>query len=185
MRLAPLLVFFISLTASNVHSLPLTVNGGWHYFEFPGVVNGVYPDYSWYETFDFSLTKPALLTVQDIGQDVDQFNVFDNNIFIGQTSNPSGGQFLSNSISNPDVAMTIPDFSSGIFLLEIGFHSITGDNIRYLSTDYGGGAFLRVDTISVPEPTTISLFIIVGILFILRINHHSSFFLYRTSIVRQ
>jgi len=181
MKLASILVLFISLTAVNAHSLPLTVNGGWHYFQFPGLVNnGIYPDYQefqgfadyrWFDSFEFSLTKPAILRVQDVGLDVDQFAVFDNDIFIGQTSDPTGGS-INSDVNDPDIAATLFSFSKGAFLLDIGLHSIIGTNIRYLSTDYGGGAFLRVDTITVPEPATISLFIISGIWFSLRRRHY-------------
>ena len=182
MKLVSILVLFASLTTVNAHSLPLTVDGGWHYFEFPGLVNnGIYPDYQefqgfadyrWFDSFEFSLTRPAILRVQDLYLDLDQFAVFDNDIFIGLTSDAAGGQYLSNEIDDPDIAATISAFSSGVFYLDIGLHSIIGTNIRYLSTDYGGAAALRVDTITVPEPTTISLFIIAGIWFSLRRRHY-------------
>lgn len=179
MKLISLLIFLVSLTAGNAHSLPLTVNGGWHGFDFPGLYNnGIYPgyeefndsgfaDYRWFNSFEFSLTKPAYLRVQDIGLDTDQFAVFDNDIFIGTTSDARGG-LIYGDVNDPDLAATIPAYSNGIFFLDIGLHSIIGTNIRYGSTDYGGYAVLRVDTIPVPEPATISLFILAGVFFSFR-----------------
>lgn len=174
-----ILILFVSL---NAHSRPLTVNGGWDGFEFPGLYNnGIYPDYEefndsgfadyrWFDSFEFTLTKPAILRVQDIGLDVDQFAVFDNDFFIGVTSNPTGGG-INSDVNDPDIAATLFSFSKGAFLLDVGPHSIIGTNIRYLSTNYGGAASIRVDTIPVPEPTTISLFIIAGIWFSSRYRH--------------
>jgi hypothetical protein len=185
MKLVSLLVLFVSLTAINAHSLPLTVNGGWHDFEFPGLLNnGIYPgyeefndsgfaDYRWFNSFEFSLTKPAFLRVQDLYQDVDQFAVFDNDIFIGLTSDAAGGQYLNDPVRDPDIAAMIPAFSYGVFFLDVGLHSIIGTNIRYQSTDFGGAAVLRVDTITVPEPATISLFVLAGVFFSFRFCRQS------------
>tara|TARA_R110001592_G_scaffold362635_1_gene677469 strand:- start:41942 stop:42325 length:384 start_codon:yes stop_codon:yes gene_type:complete len=74
-------------------------------------------------------------------------------------------QCIGINIRYPAFVATIFAFSSEVFFLDISLHSITGNNIRYVSTDYDGSAVLRIDTITVPEPTNISLFILVGIFF--------------------
>ena len=155
------LIFFaiinvLLFTLPNAKATTITADDGWHVFGFPGVLNPVAPDdYSWFDSFDFSLTQPALLTVQDLGDSTDQFRVSDNGAVIFTTSSPSGGGV--GDIFDPDIAAGIPELSHGSFLLGPGAHLITGVNIRFLSTDVGGSAALRLDTVTISEPDIIPL----------------------------
>ncbi len=144
---------------SSAKAVPLTVDGGWQGFDFPGQLTAVDPLaflYPWDRSFEFTLTQPGLLTVQDVFDPVDLFQVFDNGLFILQTSQNNSGGF--GFTSDPDVAALDPDFSRGTILLGIGDHVITGGEINH-STDGGGSAFIRVDTVSVAEPSILSLLI--------------------------
>lgn len=157
------LLFFLT----NASAAPLTVNDGWVRFYFPGQDNGSYP-YNWYldsnltqvAHFEFDLTQNARLTVQDVGDTTDQFEVYDNNAFILVTSTPFGGGYLSfiGDTNSPDETVLHSEFSQGTFLLGPGHHDITGLNIRPTSTGYGGAAYIRIDTVS--EPATLLLVIL-------------------------
>ena len=150
-----LLVSFVLciLYISSVKAIPLTVNGGWQFFSFPGQMSFPFdPSFSWDNDFSFVLTQPALLRIQDIGGGGDTFEVLDNGISIGITN-----ALLPDNIgsyNDPDLAALDPALDQGSFLLSAGNHIISGTEINH-STDSGGGAFLRVDII--PEPTTIAL----------------------------
>lgn len=173
-----LMLFPVSLIA---HAVPLTVNGGWVMFFFPGLENGSSP-YNWYldaeftqvAHFEFDLTQNAMLTVQDIGDTTDQFEVYDNNAYLFVTSAPFGGgytSFIKNTL-DPDETALHPEFSQGSTLIGSGHHDITGKNIRFTSTDYGGAAYIRIDT--VPEPATLLLIILGASLMVYRQNRRNS-----------
>ncbi len=158
-----IIISILCFSMSSVKAVPLAVDGGWQGFLFPGLLNlppgtdagdSLYP---WDTSFEFNLTQPGLLTVQDIGTPLDLFQVFDNGLFILETSAPSSNNFPD--INNPDVAALNPDFSKGSILLGIGNHVITGGE-RNHSTDGGGGAFIRIDTVAVSEPPILSLLIL-------------------------
>ncbi|MDR4517570.1 MAG: PEP-CTERM sorting domain-containing protein [Nitrosomonas sp.] len=152
-----------TLYISPVKAVPLTVNGGWDFFTFPGQilgpedparVDGLPPDpsFSWDQEFSFVLAQPALLRIQDIGSGGDRFRIFDNGAELGMTS----ALFPDNigDYFDPDLAALDPALDQGSFLLSAGNHTISGVEINH-STDSGGAAALRVDTI--PEPTMIAL----------------------------
>lgn len=153
------LISVLLLTISNAKATVIMADEGWHFFQFPGERNPTLPnDYSWFESFEFTLIQPALLTVQDLGDSVDQFDVYDNGSLIFTTSEPNGGGI--GNFFDPDLAASIPELSRGHFLLMPGDHVITGVNVRFRSTDYGGGAALRLDTVSINEPNVMSLLIL-------------------------
>ncbi len=131
----------VHLYISSVQAVPLTVNGGWHFFSFPGQLSVPFdPSFSWDQEFSFVLTKPALLRVQDIGSGGDTFRVFDNGIEIGMTSALSPDNI--GAYSDPDLAALDPALDQGSFLLLAGNHTISGTEINH-STDSGGGGYLR------------------------------------------
>lgn len=141
------------LYISPVKAIPLTVNGGWQFFSFPGQLTVPFDlSFSWEQDFSFVLMQAAVLRIQDIGSGGDSFEVYDNGSVIGTTR----ALFPDNlgAYFNPDLAALDPALDKGSFLLSAGNHIISGREI-YHSTDSGGGAFLRVDTI--PEPTIIAL----------------------------
>ncbi len=151
-----IIIFFITISTAKATTL-ISADDGWHTFLFPGIYNPIAPgDYSWFSSFEFTLAKTALITVQDLGQSVDAFRVFDNGKFIFNADGGAGGG--NGTVNDPDLGLITPGFSRGSALLAPGKHIITGTNIRYVSTDYGGSAALRVDTVN--EPNSISLLII-------------------------
>ena len=82
------------------------------------------------------------LSVTDAGIPVDELEVFDNDSSIGTTSeaNDAGAPC---GFSDPDACFENPDFSSGMFCLGPGEHSITMKAIR---ADVGAGAgFFKVE----------------------------------------
>lgn len=153
------MVVFLFLPGAK--AVPLTVDGGWTYFQFPGAQNGSDP-YYWFSNFEFDLTQNAIVTVTDVYATTDQFEVYDNGFYKFTTSDPEGGPDYGLS---PDEASLSPYYSHGSFLLEPGHHDIIGTNIRHLSTDFGGGAYIRVDTVS--EPATLLLMLSGILLFLL------------------
>ena len=81
------------------------------------------------------------LTVVDGGVPIDQFEVFDDGDSIGITSEPNtlgdGCGF-----GNPDECLENPDFSTGMFCLGPGAHSITMNQTLNLS---GGNGWFKVE----------------------------------------
>lgn len=103
----------------------------------------------------WTFTAPAdsaVLTVTDAFLAGDIFRIFDFGSLIGQTSlvdvNPR-----ANCGTDPEKCILDSRFSSGVFILPAGNHSIT---IRPSASPYGqGSAYFRVD--AVPEPATLLL----------------------------
>ncbi len=156
-------VFLLAISNGKADVVVIAPDTGWHHFLFPGMENLTSPyDYSWFTSFKFTLTQPALLTVQDLGDSYEQFEVYDNGRFIFMTSDPSGDSV--GYVHDPDLAANIPELSRGQFLLMPGDHVITGVNLFHVSTDYGGEAALRLDTVrdtvSINEPNIMSLLIL-------------------------
>src|SRR5690606_33077346 len=71
----------------------------------------------------FTPTNPGTLTVLDLFQSVDQFELFNFGAFLGQTSVPTSGSDVGGNIA---AALANLDFSRGIFNLLPGNYSITG-----------------------------------------------------------
>lgn len=142
-RSAFLAVALTALTALPSAAVPLVPNSGWLEFDFGGV-GSPFSD----EPFTFSLSAPGVLTVTDAFIDVDQFKVFDTLVSLGLTSAPlDSGATIG---SDYDAAAASPDWSTGMWLLGPGLHSITG--LAVLSGLGSGGAALRVDVSRVPVP---------------------------------
>ena len=124
---------------------PITVDGGWVPFNFGGVGSSFSPP-----TFEFTLTGTGALKVTDAFLSGDQFMITG----LGATSVPGS---LGDQIgADYDAAFADARWSHALFLLGPGSYSISG---TVLSSPFGGGgAALRVDTTTVPEPGTLALF---------------------------
>ena len=110
-----------------------------------------------------SLGDQAFLIIQDAFVSGDQFRVFDNDLFIGDTSVPgalTGACVLgdpSSDNTDPDLCFTNNNYSQGIFDLLPGDHSFT---IQAIASPFQGGeAYLCVSSsrtscspVSAPEP---------------------------------
>jgi hypothetical protein len=99
----------------------------------------------------FTLPTAGTLTVLDLFQSFDQFEIFDNDISIGTTSVPiAGGTCDSDFIC----ARSDPSYSLGVFNLVAGPHSITGFQTRGIE----GAGGLLVSLAPVPLPGALPLF---------------------------
>ena len=100
----------------------------------------------------------AGLFVTDGYSPVDQFDIFDNGVDLGPTSPPNvTGLSCGNDIT---ACLADPDISQGAYLLDAGFHSITGTVV--LSPFGTGAAFFEVVGTPpggglLPEPTSLAL----------------------------
>lgn len=122
----------------------LPVNGGWTTFPF-GPMGTVTP-------IMFNLFCPGRLNITDIYCSGDRFAIFDNGVFLGNTTKPVFDDCASNS-TNPNFTEQSPLWSHGSFDLLPGWHNIS---IVVIRSPYDGGyGSIRVDTI--PSPTPCSL----------------------------
>jgi hypothetical protein len=119
---------------------PLPVDGGWTAFNWSegvGSFNNEGP-------FTFSTAVPAYVSVTDAYVDGDRFEVFDNGLSLGVTSEPvddgSYGGF------SPDCVYLDPRLSSGQFLVGAGDHAITLKIVQAGGGFTYGTGFLRADS---------------------------------------
>lgn len=103
----------------------------------------------------------ASFTITDVANTGDQFELFDNGFSLGVTSDPiannSCGYDPNSNGYDPDVCLADPNASSGVFLLEEGYHELT---IFVLDGSSSAGlGYFRVDGVSaIPIPATAWLF---------------------------
>lgn len=100
-----------------------------------------------------TLTGPATLTVLDLFDSGDQFEIFDNGVSLGLTSMPADGGPCGSDIG---CALGDSRYSVGVFDLAGGAYSLTG--IQTLGVP-GAGVFqitAKADA-TVPEPASLSL----------------------------
>ncbi len=149
-----------------VAATPITV-GPWYEFGFYGpataLTNGtgttpttnpvaaMAPDPAW----TFTLSAPGTLTVLDLFNSTDQFEIFNFGASLGLTSAPTSGASCGG-----DIACALADsrYSIGIFNLAAGSYSITGT--QTLGTA-GAGVF-QVASATVPEPGS-TLLLVLGL----------------------
>ncbi len=133
---------------------PLLVNGGWELFTWtrgPGV---------WADQGPFTCNVPfsTNLMVTDCYFDGDRFEVYDWGSLIGTTSVPADDHA---TIPYPEDASEDPRWSSGVFLLGAGPHSITLKVIQTATGWPDGAGYLRADTAPVvpvvPVPGAMAL----------------------------
>lgn len=117
-------------------------------------------------TFDFILTGPGCVSVTDILLKGDQFSIYDNGIavsdVIGTTPDVPGGmsENIGGTQADPDIAFADPTYSSGIFAVDAGTHSIRVEVIND-SFDGPGHGYLRVDDADSAQCTLASAFSIL------------------------
>lgn len=106
------------------------------------------PDGPW----TFTLAAGGTLTVIDLFDSTDQFEVFDDGTSLGLTSTPTTG-----SLCGRDVTCVLEDdnFSRGTFALAAGAHSITGT--QWAGNDGGGTGAFMVSAAVVPLPASMLL----------------------------
>jgi len=141
----------------------ITVDGGWTIFTWlsgPGVFNTE-------GAFTYSSTGYTDVVVTDAFIDGDQFEVYDNGVLIGTTSVPLD---TGAAQADPDLAFADPGWSSGVFTVPPGNHSIT---ILIILTATGfpdGGAYLQITQAANPIPTLGTLGLIAFVLLLLSVG---------------
>jgi len=140
---------------SLAHAGPITPGDGWHQFNWTNAPNTFQNE----SAFTFSANAPTDLMVTDAFVAGDRFEVYDFGTLVGTTSQVNG---FGTWTSDPNVAYPSGGFSTGLFALSAGNHSLTFKNIQAPSGQPSGTAFFRVDpqgTVAnvVPEPGTITL----------------------------
>jgi hypothetical protein len=93
----------------------------------------------------------STLTVVDVFEAGDQFEVLDFGAVIGMTSLPG----IGDCGDDPVVCLADSAMSSGTFALAAGAHSLT--IVPLLSPTGGGVGYFAVDAVAVPEPATWAL----------------------------
>lgn len=97
-------------------------------------------------------TGSARLVVQDLFLSLDQFNILDNLVSLGDTSANVAGSFCGTDITACEANAA---FSHGDFALAAGAHSFTGTEIAAASV--AGAAVFEV--VPAPEPTSLALLV--------------------------
>lgn len=139
----------------------ITVGGGWNSFSWTGTNTSQVES-----AFTFTSAASVAVKVTDAYVPGDRFQLFDNGKLIGTTSQLNGGS--ATWTDNPDTAFASGKFSSGIFALGAGTHSLVLENIQSPTGYPGGSAFFRVDaggnggggsvsSVDTPEPGTLAL----------------------------
>ena len=155
---------FLALTVLGMPSISyadmITVGGGWNSFSWTGTNT---PQVE--SAFTFNSSGSVAVKVTDAYVSGDRFQLFDNGHLVGTTSQLNGSAPWTDS---PDVAFAGGIFSSGIFALGAGTHSLTLVDIQAPTGYPSGSAFFRVDaggngggggvsSVDTPEPGTLAL----------------------------
>jgi hypothetical protein len=114
------------------------VGGGWYPFNCPSSVCEPIQ-----VPFTFRSESQVTVVVTDAWVNGDQFEVFDSGVSLGQTSAP--GDDGRTAPDDPCAALIDPAWTSGVFTLGPGDHSITIKVLRFASGWSEGGGYLRAD----------------------------------------
>src|SRR5579862_91620 len=118
-------------------------------------------------TSPWTFTGAATLTVLDLGDIGDRFNVFDNSTLLGPTSETSGSGNPCGPPGTLDIACGLTHlgstgYSSATFQLPAGAHSITFSIIANAPNTTFGQAVFLVGPPALPLPATSSIFVVDG-----------------------
>ena len=149
---------------------PITVGAGWW------TTTDTPPAFFWNlgnwnleGPFTFSWPTSVQLYVTDAFVKGDRFEVYDNDVLIGTTTQVP---VAYGDVADPDTAFADPTYSSGVFLLDAGTHAITILNINNVAAS--GRGYLKVEPLhqAIPEPATLAL-VGLGVLSLLRRSRKS------------
>ncbi len=101
-------------------------------------------------SFEFTLAGTGTLTVLDLFESTDRFEIFNFGASLGTTSAPTDGGTCGADFT---CGLADPSYSRGIFALGPGSYSISGQQTEGIA---GAGAFI-VETGAIPLPTTLPL----------------------------
>jgi len=164
LALAFLVLGILALSAAPTFASAILTDGSWHEFAFGGVgsfatgcggtcIPTTDPVAEQTSTAPWTFSGAAVLTVQDLFLSVDRFQVFDNNVSLGDTSAETPGSDCGGDIG---VCSSNAALSKGAFSLGAGSHSIT---IQMVDSGQGGGAAVlrAVAATAAPEPSALLL----------------------------
>lgn len=161
-------VLVLTVVTSSVLATPITPDGSWHEFLFgaatsPAVTCGglcvpttnPLAEQLSAPPWTFTSTVPVVVTVLDLFNRGDRFELFDNVVSVGITSIPVND---SSGVCGGDIACALGNqtYSRGVFTLGLGSHSLTINVVQNAGTSAGGAAVFQVS--AVPEPATFVLF---------------------------
>jgi hypothetical protein len=109
-------------------------------------------------------TTPLRLTVQDLFEPIDQFQMFNQGANLGLTSAPSNNTDI-NCMGDIIACIASPGNSRGTFILAAGAESLTGD--RLCTNCVGGAAVFELDPVPAPKlsPLPVLGAVVLGLAF--------------------
>jgi hypothetical protein len=125
--------------------------GSWQTFSFGLATSQAVPSY------DLTVASSALLRVVDCCVIGDQFAIYINAAHAFDTSPIVNNDGDESGALDGDTAWAHPDLSKGSILLGPGVYQIDEWVIRNALGNTSGGAFIRADATTVPEPGTFGL----------------------------
>jgi len=149
-KLAFTLLLAAMLLAGALSAGPLPL-GSWETFSFGVATSQAVP--SW----DLTVTSSALLRVVDCCVIGDQFAIYIDSAHAFDTSPIVGNDGVQSGAFDGDTAWANPHLSKGSILLGPGVYQIDEWVIRNALGNTSGGAFIRADATTVPEPGTFGL----------------------------
>jgi hypothetical protein len=159
----------VGMAVGAAQASPIAVGGPWTILDETMTTGSFFhaPDGSIYWTFDCQ-SQHCKIVVTDLYVVSDKFEIYDNNVLLGVTSTVKdwdelgyGDPFESPPYTtDPDVALASGFFSSGIFYVGAGAHSISIKDIHIPPVGVGGAPFpdgTVAFKVTVPEPGTLAL----------------------------
>lgn len=165
----------LAVAATPALAIPVTsidpVPGVWYAFDaYDDIDSGAWVDENLDAiAFAFTTATPAVLRVVDTGLTGDRFEVLNNGVSLGLTSAPGdAGDALE---FDYDTAAADGRWSYGAFQIAPGSYVITGRAVTFAPDTFAasGGVMLT----PVPEPTTVALMGIGGILMFSALRRHA------------
>lgn len=155
-----------TLSVTSASATPITADGSWHEFLFGlagtfatgcggGCVPTINPVAEDTSSPPWTFTDEATITVLDMFQRGDRFQLFDFGVSVGLTSVPinDGANLCDNNIGT---CLVTPGYSLGTFVLGPGSHSLTIEIVQNAAGTSGGAAVFQASP-TIPEPATITL----------------------------
>mgnify|MGYP003574543731 FL=1 len=147
------LITFLLCTFSTAGAESLGLNSGWQTFTWTHPDNYRNKIY-WDQTFEFTLSNPAVLTVTDAYEKGDRWTIFNYGASLGETPWVPKSTV---STADYDVAASDPTWSTDTFELTPGTYQITGKHRTNAYGNSSGG--IRLDGVAhTPIPGTLWLF---------------------------
>ena len=146
----------------------ITPDGSWHEFLFNLATSAVTgcgglcvpttnPVAEMTSSPPWTFAGPAIVTVTDLFERGDRFQLFDSGISQGLTSVPINDGVDTGCFNNIGLCLVAAGYSRGTFILGAGAHSLTLNITQNALGTTGGAAVFQVS--AVPEPTT---FVLLG-----------------------